>query len=82
MHSKVSFNFFYFCIYFSFCSPSSHIDKTTTWQDPRKPLLQMNQAAPPPSMPVQQQNPMNPASGAYYKYILHFLCEDVFFSLF
>ncbi|XP_063763107.1 transcriptional coactivator YAP1 isoform X2 [Eleginops maclovinus] len=41
----------------------NHIDQTTTWQDPRKALLQMNQAAPPSSVPVQQQNIMNPASG-------------------
>ncbi|KAM4742238.1 transcriptional coactivator YAP1 isoform 1-T1 [Anableps anableps] len=41
----------------------NHIDKTTTWQDPRKSLLQMNQPAPPSSVPVQQQNLMNPANG-------------------
>ncbi|CAG12796.1 unnamed protein product, partial [Tetraodon nigroviridis] len=41
----------------------SHIEQTTTWQDPRKALLQMNQAAPANSVPVQQQNLMNPASG-------------------
>ncbi|XP_077579159.1 transcriptional coactivator YAP1 [Stigmatopora nigra] len=41
----------------------NHIDQTTTWQDPRKALLQMNQAPPPSSVPVQQQNLMNPASG-------------------
>lgn len=46
-------------------SPYSHIDQTTTWQDPRKALLQMNQAAPASSVPVQQQNIMNPASGVY-----------------
>lgn len=46
-------------------SPYSHIDQTTTWQDPRKALLQMNQAAPASSVPVQQQNLMNPASGVY-----------------
>ncbi|XP_075957106.1 transcriptional coactivator YAP1 isoform X4 [Anarhichas minor] len=40
----------------------NHIDQTTTWQDPRKALLQMNQAPPPSSVPVQQQNIMNPAS--------------------
>ncbi|XP_074496523.1 transcriptional coactivator YAP1 isoform X2 [Sebastes fasciatus] len=41
----------------------NHIDQTTTWQDPRKALLQMNQAVPPASsVPVQQQNIMNPAS--------------------
>lgn len=56
-----------FCslIYVAFSSPYSHIDQTTTWQDPRKALLQMNQAAPPSSVPVQQQNIMNPASGMY-----------------
>ncbi|XP_047247944.1 transcriptional coactivator YAP1 isoform X2 [Girardinichthys multiradiatus] len=41
----------------------NHIDKTTTWQDPRKSLLQMNQPAPPSSVPVQQQTLMNPANG-------------------
>ncbi|KAM6932860.1 transcriptional coactivator YAP1 [Lycodopsis pacificus] len=41
----------------------NHIDQTTTWQDPRKALLQMNQAPPPSSVPVQQQNIMTPASG-------------------
>ncbi|XP_034557425.1 transcriptional coactivator YAP1 [Notolabrus celidotus] len=41
----------------------NHIDQTTTWQDPRKALLQMNQAAPPSTVPVQQQNLMTPASG-------------------
>ncbi|XP_061828159.1 transcriptional coactivator YAP1 isoform X2 [Nerophis lumbriciformis] len=40
----------------------NHIDQTTTWQDPRKTLLQMNQVPPPSSVPVQQQNLMNPAS--------------------
>ncbi|XP_061576424.1 transcriptional coactivator YAP1 isoform X2 [Cololabis saira] len=40
----------------------NHIDQTTTWQDPRKALLQMNQAAPPSSLPVQQQNLMSPTS--------------------
>uniref|UniRef100_A0A3Q1GQW6 Yes1 associated transcriptional regulator n=1 Tax=Acanthochromis polyacanthus TaxID=80966 RepID=A0A3Q1GQW6_9TELE len=40
----------------------NHIDQTTTWQDPRKALLQMNQPPPPSSVPVQQQNLMNPAS--------------------
>ncbi|KAM6933710.1 transcriptional coactivator YAP1 isoform 2-T2 [Xenentodon cancila] len=40
----------------------NHIDQTTTWQDPRKALLQMNQAPPPSSLPVQQQNLMNPTS--------------------
>nr|XP_040043262.1 LOW QUALITY PROTEIN: transcriptional coactivator YAP1-like [Gasterosteus aculeatus aculeatus] len=41
----------------------NHIDQTTAWQDPRKALLQMNQAPPPSTGPVQQQNIMNPASG-------------------
>ncbi|TRZ01919.1 hypothetical protein DNTS_028608 [Danionella cerebrum] len=41
----------------------SHNDQTTTWQDPRKALLQMNQGAPASPVPVQQQNIMNPASG-------------------
>ncbi|CAK6957938.1 transcriptional coactivator YAP1 [Scomber scombrus] len=41
----------------------NHIDQTTTWQDPRKALLQMNQPPQPSSVPVQQQNIMNPASG-------------------
>lgn len=45
--------------------PYSHIEQTTTWQDPRKALLQMNQAAPANSVPVQQQNLMNPASGEH-----------------
>ncbi|XP_039893710.1 transcriptional coactivator YAP1 isoform X2 [Simochromis diagramma] len=40
----------------------NHIDQTTTWQDPRKALLQMNQPAPPSSVPVQPQPIMNPAS--------------------
>ncbi|XP_026143467.1 transcriptional coactivator YAP1-like isoform X2 [Carassius auratus] len=40
----------------------NHNDQTTTWQDPRKALLQMNQAAPASPAPVQQQNIMNPAS--------------------
>ncbi|XP_051953467.1 transcriptional coactivator YAP1 isoform X2 [Xyrauchen texanus] len=40
----------------------NHHDQTTTWQDPRKALLQMNQATPPSPVPVQQQNIMNPAS--------------------
>ncbi|XP_016307525.1 transcriptional coactivator YAP1 isoform X2 [Sinocyclocheilus anshuiensis] len=40
----------------------NHNDQTTTWQDPRKALLQMNQAAPASPVPVQQQNIMNPAS--------------------
>lgn len=41
----------------------NHIEQTTTWQDPRKALLQMNQPAPPSTVPVQQQNLMSPASG-------------------
>lgn len=42
----------------------NHIEQTTTWQDPRKALLQMNQPAPASTVPVQQQqNLMNPASG-------------------
>ncbi|XP_076002238.1 transcriptional coactivator YAP1 isoform X2 [Genypterus blacodes] len=41
----------------------NHLDQTTTWQDPRKALLQMNQATPPSTVPVQQQNLMNPSSG-------------------
>ncbi|XP_042561153.1 transcriptional coactivator YAP1 isoform X2 [Clupea harengus] len=32
----------------------NHLDQTTTWQDPRKTLLQMN-PAPPSPLPVQQQ---------------------------
>ncbi|XP_028320858.1 transcriptional coactivator YAP1 [Gouania willdenowi] len=42
----------------------NHIEQTTTWQDPRKALLQMNQAAPASTVPVQQQNLMNPTNGA------------------
>ncbi|XP_062328365.1 transcriptional coactivator YAP1 isoform X2 [Osmerus eperlanus] len=41
----------------------SHLDQSTTWQDPRKALLQMNQAAPASPVPVQQQNIMSPATG-------------------
>ncbi|XP_038138767.1 transcriptional coactivator YAP1 [Cyprinodon tularosa] len=41
----------------------NHIDKTTTWQDPRKSLLQLNQPAPPSSVPVQPPNLLNPANG-------------------
>uniref|UniRef100_A0A669DJW1 Yes1 associated transcriptional regulator n=1 Tax=Oreochromis niloticus TaxID=8128 RepID=A0A669DJW1_ORENI len=41
----------------------NHIDQTTTWQDPRKAMLQMNQPPPPSSVPVQPQPIMNPASG-------------------
>ncbi|CAI5692944.1 unnamed protein product [Oreochromis niloticus] len=40
----------------------NHIDQTTTWQDPRKAMLQMNQPPPPSSVPVQPQPIMNPAS--------------------
>ncbi|EHB00230.1 65 kDa Yes-associated protein [Heterocephalus glaber] len=41
----------------------NHIDQTTTWQDPRKPLLsQMNVTA--PTNPPVQQNLMNSASGS------------------
>lgn len=40
----------------------SHIDQTTTWQDPRKAMLsQMNVTA--PTSPSVQQNIMNSASG-------------------
>ncbi|XP_019467784.1 transcriptional coactivator YAP1-like isoform X2 [Meleagris gallopavo] len=40
----------------------SHIDQTTTWQDPRKAMLsQMNVTA--PTSPPVQQNLMNSASG-------------------
>ncbi|XP_030237024.1 transcriptional coactivator YAP1 isoform X1 [Gadus morhua] len=41
----------------------NHLDQSTTWQDPRKALLQMNQAPPPSTVPVPQQNLMNPATG-------------------
>ncbi|XP_007570007.1 transcriptional coactivator YAP1 [Poecilia latipinna] len=41
----------------------NHNDKSTTWQDPRKALLQTSQPAPPSSVPVQPQNLMNPANG-------------------
>lgn len=41
----------------------NHIDQSTTWQDPRKAMLQMNQPAPGSPVPVQQQNLLNPASG-------------------
>ncbi|KAF7662857.1 hypothetical protein LDENG_00225320 [Lucifuga dentata] len=41
----------------------NHIDQTTTWQDPRKALLQINQATPTGTVPVQQQNLMSPSSG-------------------
>ncbi|XP_072248083.1 transcriptional coactivator YAP1 isoform X2 [Leuresthes tenuis] len=49
----------------------NHIDQTTTWQDPRKALLQMNQAAPANSVPVQQQNLMTPTSEGEIYYINH-----------
>ncbi|KAI1893650.1 hypothetical protein AGOR_G00125890 [Albula goreensis] len=42
----------------------NHLDQSTTWQDPRKALLQMNQTAPASPANVQpQQNIMSPASG-------------------
>ncbi|XP_041920690.1 transcriptional coactivator YAP1 isoform X2 [Alosa pseudoharengus] len=46
----------------------NHLDQTTTWQDPRKALLQMNQAPaspmplPPPQQQQQPQNVMPPAT--------------------
>ncbi|XP_035288987.1 transcriptional coactivator YAP1-like isoform X2 [Anguilla rostrata] len=40
----------------------NHLDQTTTWQDPRKALLQMNQNAPSSPVPMQQ-NIISPASG-------------------
>ncbi|GAA6068055.1 transcriptional coactivator YAP1 isoform X1, partial [Tachysurus ichikawai] len=40
-----------------------HIDQSTTWQDPRKAMLQMNQTNSASPVPVQQQNLLNPASG-------------------
>ncbi|XP_061073342.1 transcriptional coactivator YAP1-like isoform X2 [Conger conger] len=40
----------------------NHLDQTTTWQDPRKAVLQMNQAAPASPASVPQQNIMSPAS--------------------
>ncbi|XP_026868544.2 transcriptional coactivator YAP1 isoform X2 [Electrophorus electricus] len=40
----------------------NHIDQSTTWQDPRKAMLQINQATPGSPAPVQQQNLLNPAS--------------------
>ncbi|XP_016416306.1 transcriptional coactivator YAP1 isoform X2 [Sinocyclocheilus rhinocerous] len=49
----------------------NHNDQTTTWQDPRKALLQMNQAAPASPVPVQQQNIMNPASAMNQQRISH-----------
>ncbi|XP_036440758.1 transcriptional coactivator YAP1 [Colossoma macropomum] len=41
----------------------NHIEQTTTWQDPRKAMLQMNSAPPGSPVPVQQQNLLNPATG-------------------
>ncbi|KAL2096679.1 hypothetical protein ACEWY4_008827 [Coilia grayii] len=51
----------------------NHLEQTTTWQDPRKALLQMNQAPasplpvpqqqPPQQPPPPQQNVMAPATG-------------------
>ncbi|KAL0972669.1 hypothetical protein UPYG_G00193150 [Umbra pygmaea] len=41
----------------------NHVDQSTTWLDPRKALLQMNQAPPTSPIPVQTQNILNPASG-------------------
>lgn len=52
--------------------PHSHNDQTTTWQDPRKALLQMNQAAPASPVPVQQQNIMNPASGQQFQTLISY----------
>ncbi|XP_026994964.1 transcriptional coactivator YAP1 isoform X2 [Tachysurus fulvidraco] len=40
----------------------NHIDQSTTWQDPRKAMLQMNQTNSASPVPVQQQNLLNPAS--------------------
>uniref|UniRef100_A0A8B9HJF5 Yes-associated protein 1 n=1 Tax=Astyanax mexicanus TaxID=7994 RepID=A0A8B9HJF5_ASTMX len=46
------------------CSRTSSTKTTsTTWQDPRKAMLQMNQPPPGSPVPVQQQNLLNPASG-------------------
>lgn len=59
-------------VFLAILSLYSHIDQTTTWQDPRKALLQMNQAAPASSVPVQQQNIMNPASGVYIHDLITF----------
>ncbi|XP_062861200.1 transcriptional coactivator YAP1 [Trichomycterus rosablanca] len=41
----------------------NHIDQSTTWQDPRKAMIQINQANPASPVPVQQQNLLNPATG-------------------
>ncbi|XP_017321914.1 transcriptional coactivator YAP1 isoform X2 [Ictalurus punctatus] len=40
----------------------NHIDQSTTWQDPRKAMLQMNQTNSASPVPVQQQNLLNPAT--------------------
>ncbi|XP_076846510.1 transcriptional coactivator YAP1 isoform X2 [Brachyhypopomus gauderio] len=40
----------------------NHIDQSTTWQDPRKAMLQIAQPPPGSPAPVQQQNLLNPAS--------------------
>ncbi|KAM9481304.1 transcriptional coactivator YAP1 [Clarias gariepinus] len=41
----------------------NHIDQSTTWQDPRKAMLQITQTNSASPVPVQQQNLLNPASG-------------------
>lgn len=42
----------------------NHIDQSTTWQDPRKTMIQqLNQTNMTSPVPVQQQNLLNPASG-------------------
>ncbi|KAB5575097.1 hypothetical protein PHYPO_G00216900 [Pangasianodon hypophthalmus] len=41
----------------------NHIDQSTTWQDPRKAMLQITQPNSASPVPVQQQNLLNPASG-------------------
>ncbi|XP_036381243.1 transcriptional coactivator YAP1-like isoform X1 [Megalops cyprinoides] len=40
----------------------NHLEQTTTWQDPRKAMMQMNQTTPSSPAPMQQ-NIMTPASG-------------------
>ncbi|XP_046720975.1 transcriptional coactivator YAP1 isoform X2 [Silurus meridionalis] len=40
----------------------NHLDQSTTWQDPRKAILQMNQTNSASPVPVQQQNLLNPAT--------------------
>ncbi|XP_060779384.1 transcriptional coactivator YAP1 isoform X2 [Neoarius graeffei] len=40
----------------------NHIDQSTTWQDPRKAMLQMNQTNSASPVTVQQQNLLSPAS--------------------